>query len=329
MRLGHLGKALRIASIVAACLVAAILVLVVARFGSTAPPTSVMEAATPGAAAASSPDRGPGTPTRTGVSLPELVYFGAAWQMLNRDVGLPPIVLGGGFANARVERTGDGKFFAGTVERLDRRGNVTDVVLAFAGAQGSGDFIQGEALAYGRVLGEPKWAAVLLERVWHDPRYASAHIHVTGHSLGAGYAQFAGTEAIARHGIQAVSSRIDIVAFGTPNWGPQSARYFHVSPHVLDGSFTAYTALNDPVITNGGTARVGVSHFLPAFNGLSGVRSLFNRIAAHWPTTYMSALGLPDWLTEEQKASCIGRVSKLFITGNSYDPRYGAAKHTQ
>lgn len=310
-------KALKITLLVVGALLAALALLIALKFGSTAPPTSVMEPPTPGAT------RDPASSPRPAVTLPDLVYFGTAWQLLNRNVGDPPIVLGGGFANARIERTDDGKFFAGTVDRLGGNGQVTDVVLAFAGAQGVGDFIQGNALARDRVMAEPKWAAVLFERVWNDPRYAGAHIHVTGHSLGAGYAQFVGTEAIARHGRAAVASRVSIVAFGVPNWGPQSARYYRLDAHVLDGLFTGYTAQNDPVITNGGTERVGVAHVLPPFTGLTGLGGMFNWAAAHWPTTYMSALGLPDWLTPAQKAACIDRVSGLFITGNSYDPRYG------
>jgi hypothetical protein len=257
------------------------------------------------------------------ITLPELVYFGAAWQMLNKKVGAPPLILGGGYRDARVERTGDGLFFAGIVDRIDCDGKVKDVVLAFGGAQGTGDFIQGEALAHGRVLAEPKWAAVLLDRIWQDPRYAHARIHVTGHSLGAGYAIFAGMDAVAKHGKDAVASRLDIVAFGVPNWAPQSARHFGLSPHALDGMFTGYTALNDPVITNGGTDRIGVSNFLPPFTGLTGFSSMFNVVAAHWPTAYMTSLGLPDWLMPDQKAASIARVSKLFITGASEDPNYG------
>lgn len=318
-------KALKIALYGVGGLLAALLLLLVLRFGSTAPPTSVMEPSIAGPIPpAGRPPVGPAV-GRSGVTLPELVYFGAAWQLLNRDVGQAPLVLGGGFTNARVERTDDGKFFAGIVERVGAEGAVTDVVLAYAGAQGTGDLIQGMSLGNGRVLAEPKWAVVLFERVWRDPRYRRAHIHVTGHSLGAGYAQFVGTEAIARHGMAAVTARLDIVAFGVPNWGPQSARYFHVAPHVLDPLFTGYTAQNDPVITNGGTEHVGRYHILPPFTGLTGFGAMFNGVAAHWPTTYISALGLPDWLTAQQKADCVRVISGLFITGNSYDPRYGRA----
>ena len=316
-------KALKITLFAVGGVVAAIMLLVVFKFGSTAPPTTVMERAVVGPPITAGPGGNGAAATNTGVTLPDLVYFGAVWQLLSRDVGLPPIMLGGGFTNARVERTSDGKFFAGVVERLNQNGQVSDVVLAYAGAQGFGDLIQGEALAHDRVLAEPNWAVVLFERIWQDPRYAHARIHVTGHSLGAGYAEFVGTEAVARHGTSAVASRVDIVAFGVPNWGQQSARYFHVDPDVLDHLITGYTALNDPVITNGGTQHVGAYHVLPPFTGLTGLGSMFNKVAAHWPTTYMSALGLPDWLTPEQKAACMATVSQLFITGNSFDPRYG------
>lgn len=317
-------KALTITLVILFCAFAVILLLIGLRYGSTAPPTAVVEARSVGVPFSQS-DRDARASALAEVTLPDLVYFGAAWQMLNKNVGMAPIALGGGYANARVERTSDGLFFAGIVEKLDRDDNVTDVVLAFAGAQGSGDFIQGESLAYGRVLGEPKWAAVLFERIWQDPRYAKARIHVTGHSLGAGYAIFVGMEAIVRHGQQAVMSRLRITAFGVPNWGPQSGKYFGVRSHALDGIFTGYTALNDPVITNGGTDRVGVSHFLPAFTGLTGFSSMFNAVAAHWPTTYMTGLGLPDWLTSGQKSASIQAVSAMFISGHSYDPKYGPA----
>jgi hypothetical protein len=244
--------------------------------------------------------------------------------MLTREPGMSPLALGGGYANARVERTSDGLFFAGIVDRLDRQRRLTDVVLVYGGAQGVADFIQGNALARGDVRDEPRYAAILFERIWNDPRYAHARIHVTGHSLGAGYAQFVGTEAVARHGLAAVKARVSIVAFGVPNWGPQSARYFKVGPHVLDTLFTGYTAQNDPVITNGGTTRVGIAHILPPFTGLIGVASVLNGVAAHWPTTYMRALGLPAWLSPEQQAFCIRTVSDRFITGRSDDPGYHA-----
>jgi hypothetical protein len=318
----RLKKALKITATVLSGAVALISLLILFKYGATAPSTTIMEPAT-----GSPPTTGksPGT-SRGDVSLPDLVYFGAAWQILNKHVGEAPIGLGAQYGNARIERTSDGLFFAGIVDRFGTNGTVSDVVLAFAGAQAAGDFIQGESLAHGRVLGEPKWAATVFERVWSDPRYANARIYVTGHSLGAGYAQFVGTEAIARHGLQAVRSRVKIVAFGVPNWGPQAARYFGVGPHVLDSVFTGYTASNDPVITNGGTERVGITHVLPAFTGLTGFSSHFNAIAAHWPTTYMTALGLPDWLTKEQKRRAIEKVSAMFITGNSYDPNYGRSK---
>lgn len=307
--------------LIAVALLAALLLAILAvKFGATAPPTrSVSQGFDDWHGAGKvrvDPSSGPGVP------LADLVYFGAAWQMLSRTADMPPIILGPGYTRPRVERTSDGLFFAGIVDRVDPLGKVTDVVLAFAGAQGVADFLQGSAMARGEVRSEPRYAAKLFERLWVDPRYADARIHVTGHSLGAGYAEFVGTEAVARHGIGAASARMSIVAFGAPNWGFQSAAYHHVDPSALNRLFTAYTALNDPVITNGGTARVGVSNYLPPFDGLTGLASIANVIAAHWPTTYMTALGLPNWLTPAQKLSCIEAVSDKFITGNSFDPAY-------
>ncbi|VWX46765.1 conserved hypothetical protein [Novosphingobium sp. 9U] len=316
-------KAFEITLLASGVGLAALLLLVGAKFGQTAPPTAIMEAAVGQASVNSGERRAAPQSAGTHVTLPELVYFGAAWQMLSKHTGMPPISLGGGYTNARVERTGDGLFFAGTIDRVDSTGKVTDVILAFAGAQGIGDLIQGEALASGRVLAEPKWADVLFERIWRDPRYAHARIHVAGHSLGAGYALFVGMEAVAAHGREAVNSRLSITVFGVPNWGPQSARYFGVDPHALDRVVTGYTALNDPVITNGGTDRTGVSVFLPAFKGLTGFKSMFNAVAAHWPTTYMTSLGLPSWLSPQQKAAYVKTVGTLLISGNSVDPNSG------
>lgn len=151
---------------------------------------------------------------------------------------------------------------------------------------------------------------------------------MTGHSLGAGYAIFVGTHAVARRGAAAVADRLGITIFGVPNWGPQSARYYRLTPHVLDRLVTGYTALNDPVRTNGGVDRVGISNFLPPFEGLGCLASLFNPVAAHWPTTYMTALGLPSWLTQRQKSAIMEAVSREFITGDSYDAGYGPAGRT-
>jgi hypothetical protein len=253
------------------------------------------------------------------------VYFGTAWQLLNEDATASPITIGGGYANMRIERTSDGLFFAGIVEKLRPNGTVSDVILAFAGAQGAADLVQGETLAQGIVLDEPKRAAALFESLWREPRYANARIHVTGHSLGAGYSQFVGAEAVATHGLSAVTARVDILSFGVPNWGPQSARFYGIPDHAIDPLFTGYTALNDPVITNGGTDRVGISNFLPPFTGLPLVYSALNSVAAHWPTTYITALGLPGWLGNAEQAAVISALNAQFVTKNSYDPNYGPA----
>lgn len=120
------------------------------------------------------------------VTLADRVYFGAKWRILDRTPITAAITLGGGYANARVERTGEGDFFAGIVERVDGAGQVTDVILAFAGAHGA-DAVQGESILVGASLDESARATSLYDGLIADPRYARARVHVTGHSLGAGY----------------------------------------------------------------------------------------------------------------------------------------------
>jgi hypothetical protein len=57
-----------------------------------------------------------GLPSR--VTLQDRVWFGAYWQLL-----ATPIILGGGYVNARVERTSDGNFFDGIVDKVDGNGH--------------------------------------------------------------------------------------------------------------------------------------------------------------------------------------------------------------
>lgn len=258
-------------------------------------------------------------------TLQELVYFGTAWQLLNKDASSPPILLRGGWTGARIERSDDGLFFGGIVEKRDAAGRVTDVVLAFAGAEGASDFAQGNLIGAGIISPEALRAAALFEALWSDPRYAGATIHVTGHSLGAGYSQVVAAEAIAAHGQQAVAARADFTGFGVPNWGVHAESYYGLDPHTLDGFFTGYSARNDPTLANGGTDRVGVAYLLPAFTGLDGVGIALNPVAAHWPTTYVDGLGLPGWLSASEQAAIENDLASGFVSGlaDPRDPAYG------
>lgn len=289
--------------------------------GSAVPGTIIAGPAAPAGTASAS--TGSASIVLPGVTLQDYVYFGTAWQMINAKDGSAMLPLGGGYANARIDRTDDHDFFDGVVEKLDANGAVTDVMLAFAGAQGI-DALQAEALGQGIVLDEPRRAATTFEALWDDPRYANAKIHVTGHSLGAGYTQYVMAEAVATHGLAAVTARADFVGFGVPNLDLASAKSFGIDPRSLDGLFTGYTALNDP--TNSAkddSGRVGIHNFLPPFTGLPLLYSALNFVAAHWPTTYMVGLGLPDWLSAADKAAAIKICNDAFPTKNSYDPNYG------
>lgn len=256
------------------------------------------------------------------VTLQDRVYFGTCWQMLDRAPATAGIRLGGGFEGARVLRSAEGDFFAGIVEKRDAAGRVTDVVLSFAGANGT-DAIQGESILLGLPLDEAARATALYDSLWSDPAYSDARIHVTGHSLGAGYTEYVLAYALAAHGAAATDARADFVAFGAPNWGASAARHFGLDDHALDGRFVDYTAANDPVLVNG-VERVGTTYYLPAYDEIEGVEGLaLNPIASHAPYAYVGALGLPQWLTADDQAAVLAEMQPQITT--PYDPGYGPA----
>ena len=253
------------------------------------------------------------------VTLQDRVWFGAYWQLLTT-----PIVLGGGYTNARIERSSDGNFFAGIVDKVDANGNVTDVIVAFAGAQGGPDAVQGESILAGIPLDEATRATKIYEGLLTVPRYANARIHVTGHSLGTGYTQYVLAYALATHGAAATDARADFLGFGAPNWLASAAAHFNVDPQQAAARMVDFTAANDPVLLNG-VVRIGINNYLPAFTGLPGLGAAIDVIGAHYPTTYAAALGLPDWLSASDQAAATSAISAQFNTGNSISPGYGPA----
>ena len=130
------------------------------------------------------------------ITLQDEVYFGTTWYQLQANATDPAILLGGGFTNAQIIRDDTGKFFAAHVDKVDAAGHVTDVVLTFAGVETGQGAVEGESIGYnlptayalpGTVANQ---AAALYDQLLHDPRYANAALHVTGHSLGAGTAEY-------------------------------------------------------------------------------------------------------------------------------------------
>lgn len=252
------------------------------------------------------------------VTLQDRVWFGAYWQLLQT-----PIVLGGGYTDARISRTSDGDFFYGIVDKVDPNGRVTDVILAFAGAQGL-DAVQGESVLAGIPLNEAARATSVYEQLLNDSRYAHARIHVTGHSLGTGYTQYILAYALARHGAVATDARADFLGFGAPNWLASAAFHFGIDPALAAARMVDFTSANDPVLLNG-VVRIGINNYLPAFHSLPGLTAVLDVIAAHYPTTYAAALGLPDWLSDADKTAATAALSAQFQSGDSIAPGYGPA----
>jgi Ca2+-binding RTX toxin-like protein len=231
-------------------------------------------------------------PATASITLQDQVYFGAVWQILEKQAPGAPIPLGDGFTNTHIIYSSDGTMFAGIVEKRDASGAVTDVVLTFTGSTGA-DAVQGEAILAGIPLDEAASAVALYQGLLDNPAYAGAKIHVTGHSLGAGYTEYVCAYSLATLGVAATDARADFVAFGAPNWEQSAAVHFGLTPRALDGHFAGYTAANDPVRVNG-VLSAGVDNVLPAYDG--GEIVAINPVGAHQPTTYMSALGTPAWM---------------------------------
>lgn len=259
------------------------------------------------------------------VTLQDRVYFGAFWQILDREPASADIALGGGFRNASVQRSADGDFFSGVVEKVDASGRVTDVILTFAGAHGL-DAVRGESILLGIPLDEAARATAAYDAILADPRYAGAKVHVTGHSLGAGYTEYVLAYAVTTYGEPATDARADFVAFGAPNWLGSAARHFGLDPAVLEGRFTDYTAANDPVLING-VERLGTTYYLPTLVDDDTLADLaLSPVTSHEPTTYGSYLGLPSWLTEAQRTAAFEGVAaqsnNAQLGGSSWNPWY-------
>lgn len=232
------------------------------------------------------------------VSLQEMVYFGTAWQLLNETPAQSaPIVLGGGYRNASVLRSADGNFFAGVVEKVNAAGAVTDVILAFAGAAGAEDFVQGHGIRLGLPSSQAEDAVAIYDRLLADPRYLDAVVHVTGHSLGASFTQYVLGHSLSVHGEAATAARANFVQFAPPPHGQAIANHYGMPLSAFDGHITGYVAQNDPVldVLDQGATQMGMLHYLAPNHALPRALGV-NNVSAHFPTTFIDALGLPDWL---------------------------------
>ena len=258
-----------------------------------------------------------------GVTLQEAVYFGTCWQFIQRLATDPPIVLGGGWTNANVIRSVDGIAFAGTVEKRDASGAVTDVVLMYAGAETPNDHANGILVLLNVPSEQAEAARRIFEQVRSDPRYASARLHVVGHSLGAGLTQYVLGYSLATYGKQETDRRGDFIEFGVPPWGTGVLEHFGLQQADFDGRIVGYTAENDPTLKLG-FLQLGFQHLLRAYQpwGDSVAVAQLNGVTAHLPPTYIGAIGLPDWLTGADRDAMVQKT-KDGVPGLRYDPNYG------
>lgn len=263
------------------------------------------------------------------VSLQDLVYFGTAWQLLNGTAAqTTPIVLGGGYQNATVLHSDDGNFFAGVVEKTNGAGAVTDVVLAFAGAVGAPDILQAEAINLNLPSTQAEQAAAIYDRLLADPRYADAVIHVTGHSLGAALTQYVLGHSLALYGDAATQARADFVQFAPPAYAAGIAAHFGLASTAFDGHITGYVAQNDQVLTvyDQGATQMGTINYL-APNHAVPLGVGIDNVSAHFPSTYIDALGLPSWLSVSDQAAVAANVAAQSPTplASDYGPVGGVS----
>jgi hypothetical protein len=252
------------------------------------------------------------------------VYFGAAWQLLNgTSAQSAPIVLGDGYRNASVLRSADGNFFAGVVEKVDAAGAVTDVILAFAGAAGAEDFVEGNGIRFYLPSSQAEEAVALFEQLLADPRYPDAVVHVTGHSLGASFTQYVLAHSLSVHGVATTAARADFVQFAPPPHGQAIADHFGMPLSAFDGHITGYVAQNDAVldVLDQGATQMGMLHYLAPNHALPLAVGV-NNISAHYPTTFIDALGLPDWLGADVQAEVRATLVAASPTpiANDYGP---------
>jgi hypothetical protein len=252
------------------------------------------------------------------------VYFGAAWQLLNgTSAQTAPIVLGDSYRNASVLRSADGNFFAGVVEKLDANGVVTDVIRAFAGAAGAEDFVEGHGIRLDLPSAQAENAVALYDQLLADPRYLDAVVHVTGHSLGASFTQYVLAHSLSVHGEATTAARADFVQFAPPPHGQAIADHFGMPLSAFDGHITGYVAQNDAVldVLDQGATQMGMLHYLAPNHALPLAVGV-NNISAHYPTTFIDALGLPDWLGADVQAEVRATLVAASPTpiANDYGP---------
>ncbi len=297
-------------------------------------------------AAAQSTPPGSAIVNNDGVTLPDLIYYGTCWWQLQTDGNpTPPPALGNGYRNPVVYPDADGNFFAGTVEKTDAQGNVTDVILTFAAAKtASGinalqDITDNGLLTYGGSSPQADRAASIYADLFSNPAYFNARIHVTGLSLGAAFTQYTLAYSIVTYGKAATAQRADFVQFGVPGYSQGIATHFGLAIADFDGMITGYTPKNDPTPNN--TPPGGIQHGQPSVNaqlmgtmhwlddyrpyGTLPLFAALNGLAAHESWPYLGSFGWPAWISPADKQFAITTITSTQPPTAKIDPNYGAS----
>lgn len=262
------------------------------------------------------------------VSLVDMAYFGAAWIGAELHGPNANFTLSNGYANPQVIRDIDGSFIAGIVEKYDNGGHLTDVILSFSGTQTpSMDDVTCAAILTG--IGDPQTALAeqLLDQIMADPRYADANIHLTGHSMGGSLATWAFAHSLATNGAEETYDRVSVTSFAAPPWGSGMLAHFGLQATDFSGHVDNYAAENDPIHYLGLPIYLGTQHdlaaYLPWGDDLVGQTLAIARMVGHSQLVQMQGIGLPDWLTPQQKAALIDAQAGSGAL-SIYDADYGA-----
>jgi Ca2+-binding RTX toxin-like protein len=280
-----------------------------------------------------------------GVTLSDLIYFGTCWWQFQTVANTTPQpALGNGYRRPTVVYDADGNYFAGTVEKVDANGRVTDVILAFAaaktasGANALQDITDNALLTYGSGSTQATRAAELYAGLMNDPVYADARIHVTGLSLGSAFTQYVLAYSLVTYGRATTTARADFVHFGVPGYAQGIATHFGLRIADFDGMITGYTPKNDPTPSNlppGGLQHgqpdlnaklMGTMHWMADFQpyGTLPAVAAANGLAAHQSFAYIGAFGLPGWMTPQERQYTIDTILANGPAQTKYDPSDGA-----
>ncbi len=271
--------------------------------------------------------------------LQEFVYFTVYWFELQSTSAAPAIILGGGYQNPQVHYASDGSFFSGVLEKVNTAGQVTDVIYTTHGATNADDLLADQYILHGLPCSMCDQVVAEFAAVWSNPRYANAHIHIGGMSLGAEFTQYIFGYSVANYGLSATQSRADFTQFAPPASGPAIAQRFGLPATVYDGLLYGYDISNDiirfdPSSPQATVPNVGTMSYLAAYHPIPNVAAAaVDDLSAHWPSVFGEAFGLPAWLTPAQQAGATSavvakrsdQVGPASVPLEFDDPTYGPA----